>query len=155
MDHPLVLLKFTVKQLEKLAKRAEKDSKTEQAKVKKKWRSLLTCPTSMQWILRCRQLWPRRGLTQSSVQVTEGICSDGQVGAASTEPGHAHINAGDPARLATMSDNPSGADRQPHCTAQLGKMTSTSNFQRLHLLWAKALCLQGRSAVLGLAVLRN
>lgn len=55
MDHPLVLLKFTVKQLEKLAKRAE-DSKTEQAKVKKKRRSLLTCPTSMQWILRCRQL---------------------------------------------------------------------------------------------------
>lgn len=60
MDHPLVLLKFTVKQLEKqlekLAKRAEKDSKIEQAKVKKKRRSLLTCPTSMQWILRCRQL---------------------------------------------------------------------------------------------------
>lgn len=55
MDHPLVLLKFTVKQLEKLAKRAE-DSKTEQAKVKKKRRSLLTCPTSMQWIPRCRQL---------------------------------------------------------------------------------------------------
>ncbi|KAK7812982.1 LOW QUALITY PROTEIN: hypothetical protein U0070_012900 [Myodes glareolus] len=86
---------------------------------------------------------------------TKGVCSDGQVGAASTGPGHAHINAGDPARLTTMPDNPSGADRQPHGAAQLGKMTSTSNFQRLHLLWAKALCLQGRPAVLGLAVLRN
>lgn len=54
-----------------------------------------------------------------------------------------------------MSDDPSRADRQLHCAAQLGKMTSTGNFQRLHLLWAKALWLQERSAVLGLAALRN
>ncbi|KAJ7997770.1 hypothetical protein DPEC_G00215570 [Dallia pectoralis] len=35
MDDTLFQLKFTAKQLEKLAKKAEKDSKTEQAKVKK------------------------------------------------------------------------------------------------------------------------
>ncbi|KAI2580243.1 charged multivesicular body protein 1A [Homo sapiens] len=35
MDDTLFQLKFTAKQLEKLAKKAEKDSKAEQAKVKK------------------------------------------------------------------------------------------------------------------------
>ncbi|KAM7330049.1 charged multivesicular body protein 1a-like [Alexandromys fortis] len=62
-----------VKQPEKLAKRAEKDSKAEQAKVKKKTEECAHTSHVDAVVSKVQTAVTKKGLTQSSVQVTRAL----------------------------------------------------------------------------------
>lgn len=154
MDHPQVPLKFMVKQLEKLAKKAEKDSKAEQAKSEGGQEIEKSAHMSHvdAVVSKVQKAVTMMGLTQSKTQVTKAL--DKALGAMDPQKMSAVMDRLEqPVQNLDMRTSnleilhawpPCLITPQEQVTASsscslMGKMTSTNSFRKLPLLWAKAL----------------